>query len=100
MLELLNENVIVTEQSHLCFIMSEQPIELLLVKIKLMSETLLHCVTPNNNTLLERMSVSKCRKRSWPTLLVFMPRESPMLLEVHCLFVRSRKQTCISLIYY
>ena len=37
-------------QSPLCSIMSKQPIELLLVKIKPMSETLQHCVTHNNNT--------------------------------------------------
>jgi hypothetical protein len=29
--------------------MSEQPIELSLVKIELLSKMLLHCVTPNSN---------------------------------------------------
>ena len=30
--------------------MPEQPIEISLVKIELLSKTLLHCVTPNSNT--------------------------------------------------
>ena len=38
-----------TKQSHLCSIMFEQPLELLLVKIKLMSKMLLHCISLNSN---------------------------------------------------
>ena len=38
-----------TKQSHLCSIMFEQLIELLLVKSELLSKMSLHCVTPNNN---------------------------------------------------
>ena len=38
------------KQRHLCFVMSKQPIEHLLVKTKLLSMTLLHCVIPNSNT--------------------------------------------------
>ena len=38
-----------TKKSHLCFIVSEQPIEVLLVKFELMSKTILHCVTPDSN---------------------------------------------------
>ena len=37
------------KQSRLYSIMSEQPTELLLVKIELMSKTLLHYTTPNSN---------------------------------------------------
>jgi hypothetical protein len=36
--------------THLCSRMSKQPIELLLVKIKLMSKMLLDCVSPHSNT--------------------------------------------------
>jgi hypothetical protein len=38
-----------TNQSHLCFVMFEQPIELSLVENALMSWTLLYCVTSNSN---------------------------------------------------
>ena len=37
-------------QNHLCFVMYEQHFELFLVKIELLSKTILHCVTPNNIT--------------------------------------------------
>ena len=43
MLWLFNENVLFTKQSHLCSVMSEQPIELSLVKIELMSEIIALC---------------------------------------------------------
>ena len=36
-----------TKQNQLCSIMSEQPIELLSVKIKLLGKTLLHYITAN-----------------------------------------------------
>ena len=39
-----------TKQSHLCSIMSYQPIELSLVRIELLSKMLLHGMTLNNNT--------------------------------------------------
>ena len=38
------------KQSHFWSIMSKQSIEVLLVKIKLMSKTWLHCNTPNTST--------------------------------------------------
>ena len=47
---MVDENVILTEQSHLCSIVFEQPIELLPIKIEFMSTTLLHYVTLNINT--------------------------------------------------
>lgn len=39
-----------TKQSDLCSIMSEQPMKLLLIKLELPSETILHCVNLNCNT--------------------------------------------------
>ena len=47
---MVDENVILTEQSHLCSIVFEQPIELLPIKTEFMSKTLLHYVTLNSNT--------------------------------------------------
>ena len=49
MVELVNGNVIFCQANSLCFIMSKQPIEHLLVKIEFMSTLLLHYKTPNNN---------------------------------------------------
>ena len=43
-----------TKQSQICYIIFEQPIELLLVNNELMNEMLLHCITPNNNNTLIR----------------------------------------------
>ena len=43
----LNENAIFYQAKSFTFYMSEQPIEILLVKIKLLSKILLHCVIPN-----------------------------------------------------
>ena len=39
-----------TKISRLCYGMFEQPIELSLVEVELMSKMLLHYVNPNNNT--------------------------------------------------
>ena len=45
------------KQNHLCFMMSKQPIELLLVKMQLLSRTFLQYVTPNSNTHWLRLLV-------------------------------------------
>ena len=39
-----------TNQSRLCSMMFEQPSELLLVKVDVLSKTLLHCITPKEGT--------------------------------------------------
>ena len=42
----------VIKQSHLCYVVSKQPIELSSLKIELVSKTYLHYVTPISNMQL------------------------------------------------
>ena len=51
MLYLYNDNVIFYQAKSFIIYMSEQPTEILILKIEFLSESqLLHCVTPNSNT--------------------------------------------------